>query len=143
MAKGTVVWTATAVKQRRKILKYWTERNKSTAYAEKLIKLTNKRIKVILKHPESWKQTIYPDTRLSAMGHYSIVYKIANDGIIVTSFWDNRQEPKKLLKIILASDITDELMPHQLQELTSLSNEPSDLDTVNEEEYKKAIKKIR
>ncbi|MDR6785248.1 plasmid stabilization system protein ParE [Pedobacter africanus] len=143
MAKGAVVWTATAVKQRRKILRYWTERNKSTAYAEKLIKLINKRIKVILKHPESWKQTSYPNTRLSAMGHYSIVYKIANDGIIVTSFWDNRQEPKKLLKIILASDITDELMPYQLQELKNLANEPSDLDVVNQKDYKKAVKKTR
>ncbi len=40
MAKRTVVWSATAVKQRREILKYWTKRNGSTDYAEKLIKLT-------------------------------------------------------------------------------------------------------
>jgi len=38
MAKRTVVWTLTASKQRRDILKYWTIRNGSTLYAEKSIK---------------------------------------------------------------------------------------------------------
>ena len=40
MAKRKIVWTVTAAKQRREVLKYWTERNKSTAYAEKLIEIT-------------------------------------------------------------------------------------------------------
>ena len=100
MAKSTVAWTITAVKQRRAILKYWTQKTHSTVYAEKLIKLINKRIKVIAKYPESWKLTSYPDSRISAMGNFSIVYKIAEKGIIVTAFWDNRQEPDKLLEII-------------------------------------------
>ena len=58
MAKRTIVWTETAAKQRRQILKYWTERNQSTTFAVKLIE------------------------------------------IIVMAFWDNRQDPKKLLKAI-------------------------------------------
>ena len=43
MAKKSVVWTETAIKQRREILKYWTIRNKSSAYSEKLIGLINER----------------------------------------------------------------------------------------------------
>jgi plasmid stabilization system protein ParE len=58
MAKRTIVWTETAAKQRRQILKYWTERNQSTTFAVKLIE------------------------------------------IIVMAFWDNRQDPKKLLRAI-------------------------------------------
>jgi plasmid stabilization system protein ParE len=100
MAEDFVVWTATAVKQRRATLKYWTERTGSTAYAEKLIQLINKRIKVIRKYPKSWKLTSFPDSRISAMGHFSIIYKISDRGIIVTAFWDNRQDPKRLLEII-------------------------------------------
>jgi len=72
VAERAVVWTETAARQRREILRYWTERNKSTAYAEKLIKLSAIRIKAILKHPEGFPQTVYPDTRASAMGHYFI-----------------------------------------------------------------------
>jgi hypothetical protein len=39
--------------------------------------------------------------RESAMGHFSIYYKTSPNQIIVMAFWDNRQDPKKLLKIIL------------------------------------------
>lgn len=100
MAKRAVVWTDVAVRQRREIFKYWTERNGSTAYVKKLIKLIDKRINVILKYPEGFRTTIYPETRISAMGHFSILYKITPSQIIVTSFWDNRQDPDRLLEII-------------------------------------------
>ncbi|HPS46224.1 MAG TPA: type II toxin-antitoxin system RelE/ParE family toxin [Bacteroidales bacterium] len=99
MAKRIVVWTETAAK-RREILKYWTKKNASTRYAEKLIKLTTKRIGLILKHPESFKFAEYHETRESAMGHFSIYYKLTNEHLIITAFWDNRQDPKKLLELI-------------------------------------------
>jgi hypothetical protein len=88
MAERTVVWTETASKQRFEILKYWTKKNNSTKYAEKLIRITKSRI------------TNYPDTRESAMGHFSIYYKITDTHLIITAFWDNRQDPKKMLKLI-------------------------------------------
>lgn len=100
MAKRAVVWTHTAAKQRRYILKYWTQRNRSTKYAEKLIKLTAERINVILKHPKSFKETSYPNTRVAAMGHFSIFYKLTDSKLIITAFWDNRQDPKKLLDLL-------------------------------------------
>jgi len=100
MVKRTVVWTETAARQRREILKYWIKRNGSTRFAEKLIELTAERIKVILKNPESFKRASYPGTRESAMGHFSIFYKLTKDKLIITAFWDNRQDPKKLLEII-------------------------------------------
>lgn len=40
-------------------------------------------------------------------------------------------------------DITDVLKPYQVDELTNMVNEPSDLETVNEDEYKKATAKWR
>ena len=100
MAKRTVVWTETAAKQRRQILKYWTKINGSTRYAEKLIKMTAKRIEIILMQPDSFKSTDYQDTRESAMGHFSIYYKLTTEQLIITAFWDNRQDPKKILEII-------------------------------------------
>jgi plasmid stabilization system protein ParE len=99
MAKRSVVWTETAARQRRNILKFWTERNGSTSFSEKLIKLIAIRIKVILGHPESFKSTTFPDTRESAMGHFSIFYKVTKEKLIITAFWDNRQDPKRLLEI--------------------------------------------
>jgi len=100
VVKRTVIWTETAVRQRREVLKYWTAHNGSTLYAEKLIHLTASQIEIILSNPKLFKSTIYPGTRESALGHFSIYYKLTKDKIIITAFWDNRQDPKKLLEII-------------------------------------------
>jgi plasmid stabilization system protein ParE len=100
MVKRKIVWTDTAAKQRREILKYWTERNKSTIYAEKLIEITAKHLKLISKNPVLFKETEINEVRESAMGHFSLYYKITPELIIVMAFWDNRQDSKKLLKFI-------------------------------------------
>jgi len=73
MAKRIAVWTETAAKQRREILKYWTKRNGITKYAEKLIRITESRLKVILDNPNAFKLATFPKTRVSAMGHFSIL----------------------------------------------------------------------
>ena len=100
MAKKSVVWTETAIKQRREILKYWTLRNKSTLYAEKRLGLIRDRINTIIKNPDAGKPTSHPITREAAMGNFSIYYKITSQHIIITGFWDNRQDPEKILKLL-------------------------------------------
>ena len=100
MAKRTVVWTETAARQRREILKYWTKRNASSIYAEKLIRVTARNIKIILSHPHSFKKADYPETHESAMGHFSVYYKLTTNHLIITAFWDNRQNPKSLHEIL-------------------------------------------
>ena len=100
MAKRTVVWTQTAAQQRREILKYWVKRNGMTTYAEKVIKLTAEQINVIQSNPKLFKKSDFPETYVSALGHFSIFYKFNKNLLIITAFWDNRQDPKKLLDII-------------------------------------------
>lgn len=103
MVKRTVVWTETATRQRREILNYWVKRNKTTTYAEKLIRLTAKQIKVILSNPALFKKADFADTHISVMGYFSIYYKTTKDLLIITAFWDNRQDPKKLLELLKKS----------------------------------------
>ena len=100
MAKRTVVWTETAARQRREILKYWVIRNGSTTYAEKLIKLISEQVKVIQSNPKLFKKADFPNTHISALGYFSIIYKYTKTTIIITAFWDNQQDPKKLLDIL-------------------------------------------
>lgn len=69
MAKKLIFWTQTAAKQRREILKYWTLRNKSTQYAEKLISVINSRIETVLKNNKIGKLADFKDTRVIALGH--------------------------------------------------------------------------
>ena len=101
MAQWSVIWTSTAINQRRQILKYWTIRNKSTTYAKKLIKLINERISIIVQHPSLGKSTNHSNTKQAAMGNFSIYYKIDENQnqIFITAFWDNRQNPENLLHL--------------------------------------------
>lgn len=100
MVEKSVIWTETASRQRREILKYWTVRNGSTQYAEKLIKLIRQRIEFIKENEFAGKSTNHNDTREAAMGNFSIFYRITETQIIITAFWDNRQNPDKLLEIL-------------------------------------------
>lgn len=100
MAKRIVVWTKTADIQFVGILEYWVNRNKSNRYAKKLIRLVSKRTEQIAKNPFIYKLSDFEDTRVSSLENFSIFYKIRTTQIIISAFWDNRQDPEKLLKIL-------------------------------------------
>ncbi|PTX62891.1 ParE-like toxin of type II ParDE toxin-antitoxin system [Kordia periserrulae] len=100
MAERIVKWTRTADIQYIGVLEYWAKRNKSTVYSKKLIKLITERTKQIGKSPFIYKSVDFEGTRVASLGNFSIFYKVTDDEIIITSFWDNRQDPKKLLQIL-------------------------------------------
>ena len=56
MAKRIIVWTETAIIQRRNIFKYWTERNDSSKYAIQILKIIKTRLTQIAKFPEAAKK---------------------------------------------------------------------------------------
>jgi plasmid stabilization system protein ParE len=100
MAKRTIKWTRTADLQYIGILEYWVKRNKSATYSKKLIHLVADRLEQIAETPTIYKKVNFKDTHVASFGNFSIYYKVTVDQIIVTAFWDNRQDPKKLLKIL-------------------------------------------
>lgn len=100
MAQRKVIWTETAAKQRKAILSSWYDRNQSVSYPLKLIKLLNTKISLIKEHPLEFPRTSFPDTRVSTIGNFSLFYKADEERIIITAFWNNRQEAKRLKKLI-------------------------------------------
>jgi plasmid stabilization system protein ParE len=100
MDKRNVVWTRTADLQFVGILEYWIKRNKTNSYSKKLIQLVAERTKQIAKTPLIYKSTDFKDIRVTSLGNFSIYYKVTDEQIIISAFWDNRQDPKKLLKIL-------------------------------------------
>lgn len=95
-----IFWTKTAKKQRDHIFDYWNKRNKSKSHSIKLNLAIGEKIELLKFHPEIGKITNFRDTRAISMRHYSILYKRDNSRIIITGFWDNRQNPEKLLKFL-------------------------------------------
>ena len=98
--KREIRWTSTANQQYLNVLEYWNQRNKSTAFSIKLADLVTEHLKKISSHPFASKASKYPDTRVTSLGHYSIYYKVFDSQILLTAFWDNRRDPKKLLKTL-------------------------------------------
>ncbi len=96
----TIFWTNTAKIQRDQVFKYWNNRNKSTEYSKKLNLAIRERTDLIKIYPEMGKPTNFKATRAIIMGHYSLLYQIQKTNIIITAFWDNREDPKKLLRLI-------------------------------------------
>jgi toxin YoeB len=98
-----VLWTKTAVKQRQGIFEYWNNRNKNNHYSNKLqaeIQHWTDQLKI---NPGLGRATNFNNVRTISMGHYSILYKKLNHKIIIVAFWDNRQDPKKLLRSLKGS----------------------------------------
>jgi plasmid stabilization system protein ParE len=100
MAKRNVIWTRTADLEFVGILEYWVKRNKSTTYSKKLIKLVSEKTNQISKKPYIYKSTDFKDVRVASLGNFSIYYKATDEQIIISAFWDNRQDPKKLLELL-------------------------------------------
>jgi len=100
MARLALKWTNTAVRQRNYIFAYWDERNKNTAYSKKLNKMIKVRVSLLKQFPNIGKITGFKNTRVISLGKYSIFYQIKDNDIIITGFWDNRQDPKVLLRVL-------------------------------------------
>jgi plasmid stabilization system protein ParE len=100
MATLKVSWTTTAKLQQNLIFDYWNKRNKSYVYSRKLYRETIERIEVLKQNPEIGKPTGFKNTRAVSLGHYSIFYKVDTTQLIITAFWDNRQDPSKLKKLL-------------------------------------------
>lgn len=100
MAKRNVVWTRTADIQFVGVLEYWIARDKSNAYSIKLVKLVSERTNQIAENPLIFKKTDFKDLRVTSLGNFSVFYKVFDETNVITAFWDNRQDPKKLLKIL-------------------------------------------
>jgi toxin YoeB len=64
------------------------------------VKLVGHKTKQIAQDPFIYKSTDYKDVRVTSIGNFSIYYNVTDEQIIIHAFWDNRQDPKKLLNIL-------------------------------------------
>jgi toxin YoeB len=64
------------------------------------VRLVSERTRQIAKNPFIYKKTDFKAIRVASVGNFSIYFKVTDERIIVYAFWDNRQDPKNLLKIL-------------------------------------------
>ena len=99
MAKK-IIWSATAQNDRKEILAYWRDRNKSLTYCKKLNLLFNDTAKIISKFPKIGRPSGYRDSRIKRASNYLLIYIEFNSFISIITIWDARQNPIKLEQIL-------------------------------------------
>jgi addiction module RelE/StbE family toxin len=99
MAKQ-VIWSLRAQDDRKKILAYWIDRNKSNQYSKKLNQLFKEAVKLIKTYPQIGKRTDDLTARIKIVRDYLIVYEETETQIHILTIWDSRQNPEKLTKIL-------------------------------------------
>lgn len=95
-----IIWTDIARKQRNHIFNYWNSRNKSTTYSIRLNKLIYEKINFLKANPLTGIELEVENYRNLHFEKYSLIYKISNNTIFILAFWDNRQNPEKLKKLL-------------------------------------------
>jgi plasmid stabilization system protein ParE len=95
MAKR-VVWSHRAQKDRREILNYWRQRNKSNSYSQKLNSLFKESVEIIANYPQIGSLTDDDSARFKVVKHYLIFYEEHQDEIFILTIWDTRQNPDTL-----------------------------------------------
>lgn len=95
MAKE-IVWSARAKEDRRKILEYWQQRNKSIRYSEKLFDLFQLAVNQLRENPAIGKPTSMMEIRAYIIKDYIIFYESTTDHLLIHTIWDSRRDPAKL-----------------------------------------------
>jgi addiction module RelE/StbE family toxin len=99
MAKRKIVWSNRAKKRLYEILDFYIIRNKSKTYSNKLQKLINKEVRLLIKQPDLGLKTTEDTTRGLIIGDYIVYYEVSEDKIIIHTIWDSRQNPdNKIIK---------------------------------------------
>ena len=99
MAKQ-VVWSLRAQDDRKNILSYWRQRNKSNTYSKKLNLLFKEAVNTISDFPKIGKLTDDRNARIKVVRDYLIIYEETETTIYILTVWDGRQDPAELVKVL-------------------------------------------
>ncbi len=94
--QAEVKWSANAFEAFQHTIKYWNERNKSTAYSQKVETATRKLIFDISQNPFFLAKYYHQKKlyrRIFFKGKFSLYYKVSNNLIYIVYFRSNRQKP--------------------------------------------------
>ena len=96
MAERKIKWTSLANAERKAILNYWIEKNKSKSFSVKLNKLFVETAKQLVLFPELGRLTDYKNVRVVVVRSYLMFYRFDYSFVTILSIWDNRRDGNKI-----------------------------------------------
>lgn len=95
-----LIWSKSAVQDRKNILDYWNETNENKNYSRKLNNEFNDLTELLLLFPLLGRKVENHNSRFVVKGEYIIFYKISENkeitNIEILHIWDSRRDPMKL-----------------------------------------------
>lgn len=98
MVKRKIIWTKSAISNRKEILEYWFQRTASKKYSKKLNDLFTERIKLLSEYPEIGRKTNDFKIRVTPVKDYLIMYDFNSTELIILLIWDTRRNESKIHK---------------------------------------------
>jgi toxin YoeB len=99
MAVKRIIWSTRASKELKQVLEFYNQRNASTKYSLKILHEVDALLKTLSGNELIGRLTSNKFTRVIPMKNYLIFYEVNHDNIGIVSFWDNRQDKNKRIKI--------------------------------------------
>jgi toxin YoeB len=96
MVKRKIVWTRKAIQERKDILAYWIERNKSRIYSIRLNKLITETVLLAALYPDTGRKTTIENVRVKTVRDYLLFYETNRTTLVVLTIWDSRRNEKTL-----------------------------------------------
>ncbi|ATC35983.1 TPA: type II toxin-antitoxin system RelE/ParE family toxin [Elizabethkingia anophelis] len=96
MAARKIIWTQKANIERRDILEYSIDRNKSKKFSIKLNKLIVGTIKQIAENPGIGRKTNLENIRVKIIRDYLLFYEFEESYLKVLTLWDGRRDENSL-----------------------------------------------
>ncbi|WP_407484556.1 type II toxin-antitoxin system RelE/ParE family toxin [Elizabethkingia miricola] len=96
MVARKIIWTLKANLERRDILEYWIDRNKSKKFSIKLNKLIVGTIKQIAENPGIGRKTNLENVRVKIIRGYLLFYEFDENYLKVLTLWDGRRDENSL-----------------------------------------------
>jgi len=74
--------------------------NKSANFSKKLINVVEQQTRQLAEAPIIYTKADFNEARVASMGDCRIFSMMHNDETLIPAFWDNRQDPNRLLRIL-------------------------------------------
>ena len=95
-----VIWSLRAQDDKKNILAYWRQRNKSNTYSKKFNLPFKEAVNTIKDFPQIGKQTDDNNSKIKIVRDYQIIYEETESTIYILTIWDCRQDPVELEKVL-------------------------------------------
>ena len=98
MAARKIIWTKKANFERKEILEYWINRNKSKTYSIKLNNLIIETLEQLSENPSIGKKSDFENIYVKIIRSYLLFYEFNTTHLKVLSIWDGRRDQPDPLK---------------------------------------------